>query len=72
MSLGERLQDRFEESKKEVENHTSKLQQLEDALNALDPTIVTEYRAMYEQRGGEQFRPDPTKFTCKWYFLVVF
>lgn len=64
-SEAQRLLDRYEESRREVEIHTNKLNELEEALNMLDRSIVPRYREMFEKRGGEQFRPDPTKFSCE-------
>ena len=51
--LGERLQERYEESFKQVEIYSRELDDLEEALNALDPTIVPRYHNLYETRGGE-------------------
>lgn len=62
---GERLKDRYMQARREVEAHSDELKDLEDTLNALDPSIVPRYHELYEMRGGEQFRPDPSKFSCK-------
>ena len=62
--LGNRLSKRLEEAKHQVDLHTKKLAELEEVLSDLNPNIVSRYHEMYKLRGGEQFRPDPAKFSC--------
>ena len=63
--IGERLHERYWEAKKQVEEHSKELNSLEEALNALDPETVPRYRTRYQESGGDQFRPDPSKFSCE-------
>jgi hypothetical protein len=39
--------------------------ELEAGLEEVSPGTIKRYRELYEQRGGDQFRPDPTKVKCK-------
>jgi hypothetical protein len=61
---GQRLISRYSESIKEWKKHNDDLVELEETLNSLDPTIVPGYKEIYNSKGGEQFRPDNTKFNC--------
>jgi hypothetical protein len=62
---GDRLEARYQQACGEYETHAKEHKELEDALTALNPTTIPFYHRLYEERGGEQFRPDPSKFTCK-------
>jgi hypothetical protein len=41
--------------------------ELEAALEEASPGIIGRYGKLYEERGGSQFRPDPTKVKCLLY-----
>jgi hypothetical protein len=56
-------------ARSEVEAHGTVLKELEEALNELDKGIVKRYHKLYEERGGEQFRPDLSKFSCEFQFI---
>ena len=62
---GEQLENRLMFARKQWEKYSSELQVLEDTLKTLDPSIVPRYREHYTSHGGEQFRPDSSKFLCK-------
>jgi hypothetical protein len=61
---GNRLEKHYEHCKSQAELHCQQLEDLEGALNELDSEIIPRYRKLFEQRGGEQFRPDARKFSC--------
>ena len=41
-------------------------QALEDSLELLCKGTVDTYRKMYAERGGEQFRPNPSHVKCEY------
>lgn len=56
---------RYNEAKEMASAYGDELKELEDTLNVMNSTTVSRYRDLYERKGGEQFRPDPSRFTCK-------
>ena len=65
---GQRLMERHAIASQEHESMEHDLLELESALEEASPGTVTKYRKLYEQSGGEQFRPDATKFKCRQLF----
>lgn len=65
MKAGERLVKRYHEAMEEWKKHAANLQDLEETINALDHTIIPQYKKIYSSMGGEQFRPDPLRFKCE-------
>lgn len=61
----ERLTSHLEEARKQHSCLKRELEEMESALNEMDPTALNRYKEIYQKKGGEQFRPDTTIFTCK-------
>jgi hypothetical protein len=64
--LAKRLLESYGLAVDELRQQTMDLEELEAALNVSMPGILQKFRKSYEERGGEQFRPDQTKVQCLW------
>jgi hypothetical protein len=64
---GERLMNRLLEAEQQCQNMQDEFAELEAALEEASPGIIGRYRKLYEERGGSQFCPDPTKVKCLLY-----
>ena len=57
--------DRLEEACTQWQLQEESLREFEDSLMEIDVNVLSEYRRLYQTKGGEQFRPDPERFSCK-------
>ena len=62
---------RYNEAKEMASAYGDELKELEDTLNVMNSTTVSRYCDLYERKGGEQFCPDPSRFTCEGYILFL-
>ena len=65
MFLGNRIANCYYDAIQMEQKTKTELQELESALEETNPGILLRFKKSYEERGGEQFRPDPSKVKCK-------
>ena len=64
LHAGDRLVNRFTTAINEMKALQEEFDELETALEEANPGMIKRYRTLYEESGGEQFRPDPQKVKC--------
>jgi hypothetical protein len=63
-SLAKRLLENYNMALVEVQKQQQELSELETALEESMPGSLQNFQKIYEERGGEQFRPDQSKVQC--------
>jgi hypothetical protein len=64
-TLAIKLEEKYWVAKEEWQQHEAQFEELEELLKEYDANLIHKYRAEYQRRGGEQFRPDKDKVKCK-------
>jgi hypothetical protein len=60
-----RLQDRLAMAREKTKELAEELAVIEDSLRERDPTALDRYKKHYQEKGGEQFRPNQSRVKCR-------
>ena len=63
--VAKRSMDRFANAIYQVEDLTAELDSIELALNEEDPDLLLDFKRIYTERGGSQFRPVEKLVQCE-------